>query len=67
MKDNQELARAIEQAVFDVNQPKAVAKRIIAWVEEMRTRDSLSRDENGRHLTNVFEAIPVDLEGSDED
>lgn len=67
MSTNEELANAIETAVSESGQQRSVAKRLIAWVSEMSARDSLNKEEHGRHLRNVFDAMEIEQENGNAD
>lgn len=44
MSIDQELIRAVEEAVQEVGQPTTVAKRIIAWLEAMSSGETTQSD-----------------------
>ena len=58
------LKQAIRQVVAESDQPKSVARRLMAWLNEMSTGE-LSNDEHTQFLKNVQEALS--LGNNDED
>ena len=58
------LKQAINQVVAESNQSKRVARRLIAWLNEMSTAE-LSNDEHTQFLRYVREALS--LGSNDED
>jgi hypothetical protein len=53
-----ELEEAVQSAVADAKQPKAVAQRLIAWLKEF-SEDELGPEDQARHLANVRSALKI--------
>ena len=53
-----ELEDAIIKVVAEKNQPDQVARRLIAWLEEM-SKAELGRDDQMRHFDNMRSAISL--------
>lgn len=63
---NDELKRGIERAVSELQQPSAVAQRLVAWLNEMSQRE-LTKTENSRYLQGVKNAIKVEGAGGNDE
>lgn len=55
---DRELDDAIKAVVAAKDQPKSVAKRLTAWLEEM-SQAELSRDDHSRHFDNLCDSISL--------
>ncbi|MDD2367064.1 MAG: hypothetical protein PHN84_12950 [Desulfuromonadaceae bacterium] len=53
---DQELAKAVEEAVKETNQPNAVATRIIKWLEGM-SKGEISRADNDEFFSRTLMSI----------
>ncbi|MDE0309704.1 MAG: hypothetical protein OXI60_07745 [Acidiferrobacterales bacterium] len=56
MNISDELIDSIYEAVESVDQPETVAKRLVAWLNEMSYRE-LSAEEEREYLENLKSAI----------
>jgi hypothetical protein len=64
---DQEVIKAIKEAVTEAGQPDTVAKRIEAWLNAM-SNSELSTSDEQEYLNMVRNAISVNITGgSDED
>lgn len=64
---DQEVIKAIKEAVIEAGQPDTVAKRIEAWLNAMSNSELSTTDEQ-EYLNMIRNAISVNITGgSDED
>ena len=63
------IAEAIREAVAEAGQPEALARRMIAWFEEVVSGNEDIHDQAAavRHLEVLFEGTVFEGNGEDED
>ena len=61
---DQALKDALEDAVLEAGQPKAVARRLTAWLLQMSQGES-TEAEDIRFLSEIFDAIEIEEESED--
>lgn len=61
------ITEAIEAAVAEEGQPETVAKRLIAWLEEINSgnEDLSDREQAERHLDVLYDGTVVDSGSAD--
>jgi hypothetical protein len=61
-----ELEKAVLQVVSDKGQPATVAKRLIAWLEEMSKSD-ISKEDHSSFFSQVTDALEIEEVVENED